>query len=249
MQMVESRDRCTRHFAIDHYGVAMELRDALRTTNAVREFQEVDIPDDTLFDILDDARFAPSGGNRQAWHVIVLDDASLRARLQELYLDGWYDYVAHLLAGLVPFSPLASEEDRHVALTKRAEAESAVHFHDFAQSLVRVPRLLVVTADIGSLAAVDRDLGRYTIAGGASIYPFVWQILLAARERGIGGVMTTMATRNEPAVREVLNVPADHAIAAVVALGYPVRTLQKLTRRPVASFTTRDQFNGPAFEG
>lgn len=226
----------------------MELRDALRTTNAVREFHDLAISDDTLFSILDDARFAPSGGNRQAWHVIVLDDPRLRARLQELYLDGWYDYVAHLLAGLIPFSPLASEEDRRVAVSKRSDAEEASHFHEFAQSLERAPRLLVITADIGSLAAVDRDLDRYTIAGGASIYPFVWQILLAARDRGIGGVMTTMATRNEPQVRDILDVPADHAIAAVVALGYPVRTLQKLTRRPVAAFTTRDRFNGPAFE-
>ncbi len=248
MQMVASRERCTRHFDIDRYGVAMELRDALRTTNAVREFRDLAISDDTLFAILDDARFAPSGGNRQAWHVIVLDDPQLRARLQELYLDGWYDYVAHLLAGLVPFSPLASEEDRRVAVAKRSDAEAASHFHEFAQSLERAPRLLVITADIGSLAAVDRDLDRYTIAGGASIYPFVWQILLAARERGIGGVMTTMATRNEPEVRDVLDVPADHAIAAVVALGYPIRTLQKLTRRPVAAFTTRDRFNGPAFD-
>ncbi len=56
----------------------------------------------------------------------------------------------------------------------------------FAEHFDEVPVLLVVLADQRNLAAVDRDLGRYTLAGGASIYPFVWSILLAAHEEGLG---------------------------------------------------------------
>ena len=48
--------------------------------------------------------------------------------------------------------------------------------------------LLVVLADQRYLAAVDRDLDRYAMAGGASIYPFAWSILLAAHEEDLGGV-------------------------------------------------------------
>ena len=68
--------------------------------------------------------------------------------------------------------------------------------------------VLVISADLSALAATDRDLGRYTITGGASIYPFVWSILLAAHDRGLGGVMTTVATRKEHEVRTLLALGA-----------------------------------------
>ena len=61
-----------------------------------------------------------------------------------------------------------------------------------------MPVLLVVLADLRALAAVDRDGDRYTFAGGASVYPFAWNVLLSARAEGLGGVVTTMAIRHEP---------------------------------------------------
>ena len=69
----------------------MDLSDALRTTGSVRTFLDQLVSDEVLFEILDDARFAPSGGNRQAWHVIVVKDAARRRALRDLYLDGWHD--------------------------------------------------------------------------------------------------------------------------------------------------------------
>jgi nitroreductase len=227
----------------------MELTDALRTTGSVRSFEDESIPDAVLYDILNDARFAPSGGNRQAWHVIVVKDDRLRRALRDLYLDGWHDYIAHVLAGLVPFSPLASDEDRALALTKREAAIAASRPDGFPETLERVPVMLVICADLNALAATDRDLGRYQIAGGASIYPFVWSILLAARERGLGGVMTTIATRNEPGVRELLDMPEDQIVASIVVLGRPKSQLTKLNRRSVEEFTTTDTYDGERFTG
>jgi nitroreductase len=107
--------------------------------------------------------------------------------------------------------------------------------------------MLVVCADLKVLAATDRDLGRYQLVGGASIYPFVWSILLAARERGLAGVMTTVATRNEPTLRGIVSVPANFAVASIVILGYPSKRHTKLSRNPVEAFTTVDSFDGPAF--
>lgn len=225
----------------------MELRDALRSTGSIREFTDAIVSRETIYEILDDARFAPSGGNRQAWHVIVVDDPARRLALRDLYLDGWHDYIAHVINGLIPFSPLASDEDRATALASRERAESLSKPDGFPEQLHRVPVMLVITADLEILAAIDRDLPRYHIVGGASIYPFVWQILLAARERGLGGVMTTIATRNEVQVREVLGIPATHAVASVVALGYPVQRHTKLTRRRVEEFTSLNGFDGQPF--
>jgi nitroreductase len=225
----------------------MELIEALRTTGSVRNFAGRSVRDELLFAILDDARFAPSGGNRQAWRVIVVRDAARRHLLRDLYLDAWHDYVGHLLAGLIPFSPLASDSDRVAALCQRDAAIALSEPMGFAESIDEVPVMLVVCADLAALAATDRDLGRYQIAGGASIFPFVWNILLAARERGLGGVMTTIATLKEPEVRAVLAIPANYAVASIVALGYPEKQATRLTRRQVEEFTSVDSFDGAAF--
>jgi nitroreductase len=107
--------------------------------------------------------------------------------------------------------------------------------------------MIVVLADLRVLAAADRDLDRYTLVGGGSIYPFVWSVLLAAREHGLAGVPTTMLTRSEPAARELLGVPDDYAVAALLALGHPVRQPKRLRRAAVEDFTTRDRFDGPEF--
>jgi nitroreductase len=225
----------------------MELADALRTTGSVRSFTSAEVPDETLSAILEDARFAPSGGNRQAWHVIVVKDVARREALRDLYLDAWHDYIAHVLAGLVPFSPVASDKDRILATSRRSDAIDLSKPDGFPETLDAVPVMLVICADLSALAATDRDLGRYAITGGASIYPFVWSILLAAHDRGLGGVMTTMATRNEPAVRTLLAMPENQIVASIVALGYPQHQATKLRRNAVADFTTVDAFDGESF--
>ena len=62
----------------------MELDEVMRTTFACREWTNEDVSDETVFEILDLARFAPNGGNRQGWHVIVLRDRELRSALVPL---------------------------------------------------------------------------------------------------------------------------------------------------------------------
>jgi nitroreductase len=225
----------------------VDLRDALRTTGAVRDFEPRPVDDAVLYEILDDARFAPSGGNRQAWRVIVVGDSAQRRALRDLYLEGWHEYVAHRLEGLVPFSTGATPDERRRADVRVAEALALTGPDDFPARLDQAPALLAVTADLAQLAATDRDLGRYGVVGGASIYPFVWSILLAARDRGLGGVMTTVATRREGAAADLLGLPEGHALCALVALGYPRRRPTRLTRRPVEEFTTRDRLDGASF--
>ena len=116
----------------------------------------------------------------------------------------------------------------------------------FAERINEVPALLLVLADLSCLAAVDRDLDRYTFAGGGSIYPFVWNILLAARSRGLGGVMTTMVVQREAEVLSLVNAPEGFAVAALVAIGEPTESITKLRRSPVEDFTTIDTVDGSA---
>lgn len=222
----------------------MDVLRALSTTGAVREFENRAVDDQTIIDLLEVARFAPSGGNRQAWHVTVLKDPQLRTQLGAIYLDAWHDYVGHVLEGVTPFSPLANDDERRRAAAQRTNAISRSRPDGFAENIARAPALLAVSVDLGALAATDRDLNRYHIVGGASVYPFIWSLLLAAHERGLGGVMTTVATRREPEVAPLLHLPDSHALAAVVVLGYPARRNTKLTRRDVSEFATIDFFDG-----
>jgi nitroreductase len=104
----------------------MDLIEALRTTGAVRAFTDERVDDATLVTALDNARFAPNGGNAQGWHVVVVKDPEVRRRLRDLYLPGWYDYLAMHAAGLRPWSPV---NDPDAELTAVAGTEPAVDRH------------------------------------------------------------------------------------------------------------------------
>ncbi len=230
----------------------MELTEALRTTGAVRDFTDEPVAPEALARVLDLARFAPSGGNRQGWRVVVVEDRDTRRRLRDLYLDGWYDYLAMMMAGLTPWAPLTDREAETRALAGAgdlaAQVAAAPDRQGFAEHLDEVPVLLALFADLRALAAVDRDHDRYTFAGGASVYPFAWNILLAARSEGLGGVVTTMAIRREDQVRSLLGAPDDLALAGLIALGHPVHQPRRLRRAEVAEFTTVDRVDGRPFE-
>jgi len=230
--------------------VNLDLVDTLRSTGAVREFDPEPVADHVLARLLDTARFAPSGGNRQGWRVIVVEDAAARAALRDIYLRGWYEYLAMVSAGLVPWAPVTDREAEAAAIADAARfAEAGGAAPGFAETLERAPALLLVLADLSALAAVDRDLPRYTLAGGASIYPFVWSVLLAARAEGLAGVMTTMPVRREDEVRALFDIPETVAVASLVVLGRPLATPRRLKRAPVGSFAWVDRYEGTPLAG
>ncbi|HEX7442267.1 MAG TPA: nitroreductase family protein, partial [Acidimicrobiales bacterium] len=172
----------------------MELTEALRTTGAVREFTDEPVDDAAIHRLLDTARFAPNGGNRQAWRVVVVQDPVLRRALRDVYLPGWYEYLAQVSAGLTPWAVVTDRELERGAVGSAGEiaAAAAAGPGGFAEHFDEVPVMLVLLADFTRLATVDRDADHYTLVGGASIYPFAWSILLAARSEGLAGVLTTM---------------------------------------------------------
>jgi len=181
----------------------------------------------------------------------VVKDPAIRRALRDLYLPAWYEYLAQAAAGLTPWAVVTDRELEATAVASAGDmaASATSGTGGFAEHLDEVPVLLVLLADLRALAAVDRDLDRYTLVGGASIYPFAWSIWLAARAEGLAGVMTTMATRGEDRVRVLLGAPDEMAVAAVVALGRPVHQPTKLRRLGVGEFATVDRFDGPALAG
>jgi nitroreductase len=227
----------------------MELTEALRTTGAIRTFRDQAVDNAVLARVLDTARFAPSGGNAQAWRVVVVKDPAKRRGLRDLYLQGISEYLAMSAAGLRPWAPTNDRdaEARALAAAKADSDTAAGTGGAFAERFDEAPVLLAVFVDLSLLAAMDRDAARYSFAGGASIYPFTWSILLAARDEGLGGVITTILIRVEDEVKALLGAGDPLALAAVIALGYPVRQPRRLNRAPVTAFATVDSIDGPAF--
>jgi nitroreductase len=212
----------------------MDVLTTLRTTGATRAFRAEPVPRSTVHAILDDARFAPSGGNRQPWRVALVEDPSTRRRMAALMQPVWDDYVARSALGVTPFNVVDDVEPRRV--------EHATN--PLLDELDSAPAVLAVAADLRGIALMDGDVGRVPMTGGASIYPFCWSVLLAAHGRGLGGVLTTFLSRAERDAAALLRLPPDHALVATIVLGFPTHEVTKLRRRPVESFASIDTFDG-----
>ena len=224
--------------AIERESGLHDLLDVMRTTFACREFTNEPVPDAALYRILDAARFAPSGGNRQGWRVVVVRDAAVRERMAELVKPIMRRYVAQMMAGETPFNALAPSkvDDATVAKTPLPDA--------VWRPIVDAPVVLVVGLDLTRVTSFDRNLPRPGVVSGASVYPFVWNLLLAARTEGYAGVITTYLAPDESEIRRLLALPESFAVAATVPLGRPKRVLTRLRREPVESFARLERWDG-----
>ncbi len=219
----------------------MELDQVMQTAFAAREFTNDPVPDEVLYRILDRARFAPSGGNRQGWRVVIVGDREVRRQLAELVKPTMRLYLAQVHAGENPFNTIfASTVDPAATAHVKVPAE-------LVQYIATVPVLLVVAVDLSVVASFDRDLPRVGVISGASIYPFVWNILLAARDEGFGGALTTFLTGREPEAQKLLGLPEHFAIAAMLPIGKPVKQLTRLRRNSVEDFTVLERWGGDPF--
>jgi nitroreductase len=221
----------------------MELYDIMRRTFAARDFTDDPLPDDVLFNILDNARFAPSGGNRQGWRVIVVRDRKTREALSRLNEHPAKRYAAQVQAGENPWNTI--DPPRVDAATIERTPPPA----RLTETPLKAAVVLVICVDLKFVASMDQELKRVGVISGASIYPFAWNILMAARHEGFAGTITTLAVAQEPKLQELLGIPPHVAVAAVIPLGRPVKTITKLKRMPVPEFAFRERWGGEPFSG
>jgi nitroreductase len=221
----------------------MELYDVMGTTFACREFTDDPLPNETLVKILDRARFAPSGGNRQGWRVIVVRERKTREALAALAAPAAKRYAAQVQAGESPWNTIDSSRV-DAATVERTPAPARL-----TEPLLKAAVVLVVCVDLKVVASTDQDLDRVGVISGASIYPFAWNILLAARHEGFGGTITTLAVAQEPKLQGLLGIPRHVAVCAVMPLGRPAKPLTRLRRKPVAEFTTLERWGGAPLLG
>jgi nitroreductase len=220
----------------------MELYEAMRSTFSAREFTNELIPDEVLYRILDNARFASSGGNRQGWRVLVVSDPHVREEFGRMTEPAVCRYVTQVAAGENPWNTIhtSNVDEQALAATQLPDTLTDIY--------ARAAVVLVVCVDLSVIASTDQYLDRVGVISGASIYPFVWNILLAARAEGYGGVLTTFLPATEPAAKALLKLPDEFAIAAALPLGRPLKPLTRLNRRAVETFARRETWDGVPFE-
>jgi nitroreductase len=172
----------------------ISLFEAIQNQRAIRHFSERPVPDDAVEAILSAAIRAPSGGNRQPWRFLVIRNADTKRRLGQWYLSAWQAATADMGELTQPY--------RHGA--------------ELAQQMETVPVLILACIDHGDSGTAPGPVTR-----GASIYPAVQNLMLAAGALGLGTVLTTLHTRYEDEIKQFLNIPASVETAALIPVGYP----------------------------
>jgi nitroreductase len=212
------------------------LYQAMRTLRAVRRLRPDPIPDDVLHRVLEAATWAPTGGNRQPWRVIVVKERANKVRLGTLYAEQWTKFAARYRANLVKAEPALRERTERML---GAGDYLSAHF-------VQSPVIAVFCFNPAEMAITDSSQPRVSVVGGGSIYPAVENLLLACRAEGLGCVLTTLLCACESEVAALLAIPSPWGTAAAIPIGYPMlRGHGPITRRPVAELAFLDSWGKP----
>jgi nitroreductase len=215
----------------------MDLHEAMRCAPTSRRFADEPVSPEALRRALDSARFAPSGGNRQGWRIVVVRNPERRRAIRDLYLPHWRRYMEETGGARMLSSPGDFDATR-VRMIQRADG--------YAQKMDEVPVHLLVFVRLDDLVVTDSELPRESIVGGASIYPFVQNLLLALRGEQLGAALTTLLVPAEAEVKELLEMPDDVALAAHIGAGHRADPWPKqLARKPVEEFAFAERYGEP----
>jgi nitroreductase len=200
----------------------MELMDAMRTCRAIRRFRPDPVPHEVLLECLEAATYAPSGTNEQAWRFCVLESPEARALLGPAYRLGWERTAT--IYGIE--RPAPDDPSRRARMTRS--------IYELVDDFEAVP--------VYVLFCTLQHEGWPPLLTGASIYPALQNFLLAARERGLGGVMTTWFSECEVELRALVGIPDEFVIAALIPVGYPKGHHGQVRRAPVAQVVSWDHW-------
>ncbi len=211
----------------------MDLFEAIYTLRSMRRLKPDPIPDEAIRTILDAAIRAPSGSNQQNWAFIVVRDRALKEAIAPHYRAGWQRLVESRYRPQLEAANLSDEARRtQVRLTR-----SAAHL---AEHLEEAPVWIFPCLRVG-----DRPPG---LTSGSSIYPAVQNLMLAARQLGIGSTLTTLHKHGNDEVNRLLGLPEGWDTAALIPLGYPLGKWGRAERRPVEEVAFGERFGQRLFQ-
>ncbi len=211
----------------------------MRSTPSTRYFTDEPVSREALERVFEHARFAPSGGNRQGWRVIVITERDTRRSLRELYEAPWDEY-------MIKTGGRAALDAGEASGLSAGRLRMLRGADEFAHRFDEVPVHLVVCVALDALAITDAELDRPSIVGGASVYPFVHNILLGLRHEGLGAAFTTLLVPAEAEVKQLLAIPDGLAMAGHISVGHRADPWpRRLSRHPVGDFVSGERFGQP----
>jgi nitroreductase len=215
----------------------MNIDEAIKTRVSIRAFKPDPVPEQLVRDILDVARFAPSGGNLQPWKVIAVSGAERDAvvALAQANLPGAEDDRPVYPADL--WEPYRSRrymvgEDMYALLGIGRDNKPARFMH-LAQNFQ------FFGAPVALFFVIDKGMGH---GQWAHLGMFMQTVALAALERGVQSCMQEAWARMRIPLAQHFALPENEMIYCGMALGYadmtkPVNTLRS-DRASVDEFAT-----------
>ena len=204
----------------------------LTTTRAVRKRLDLKRPVDPALirECLEIATQAPTGGNTQGWHFVVVTDAGKRAGLADLYRRGWkqYEQSPGSVYDLFEREPAGPRKDQLGRVCDSA-GYLVDHLHE-------VP-VHVIPCTGGRVNLISGDMAAVGLASVyGSILPATWSFMLAARVRGIGTAWTTCHLMFEREAADILEIPYDERVSqvALIATAWSIGTdFRPALRKPL----------------
>lgn len=195
----------------------MEFFEVAHTQRAMRRLKPDPVPDDLIWRVIETATKAPSGGNVQSWNFVVVRDAEKKRQIGAWYLDAW---------------ERAYGPGREAALADPRRARTYRSADHLARHIAEAPVLIFAT--------IRTDAVNRGPLLGASLYPAVQNLMLAARALGLGTTLTTLHMLHHDDVRALLGIPEDAQALAMIPLGWPKGTFGPAQRLPVEKVTYWD---------
>ena len=206
------------------------LLEGLTTTRAIRRYTDEPVPESVLRDILFAATRAPSGSNRQPFRFLVLTDSEKALKAKSLIAEG----ARSVWQGKRKADQYDERSGQNASSPK---ARMARTMDSYVENFHRVPALI--------LPCLVRYRDPIPMEG-ASIYPAVQNLLLAARALGYGGVITGFQGMVDKELKELLSIPEEVFISCTVTLGKPVGNHGPVRRRPMPELVYGDTWEKPA---
>ena len=182
----------------------------LTTTRSVRKRLDFTRPvePEIIEECLEIAIQAPTGGNSQGWHFLVITDPDKKAQVGELYKQSFYIYAR----AKDEQSYRKAESNISVEQSMRV-AKSALYL---ANHMHEVP--VMVMPCIENRVETLGTMAQAALYG--SILPAAWSFMLALRSRGLGTAWTTLHLRYEAEIADILNIPKNITQAALLPVAY-----------------------------
>lgn len=201
------------------------LFEAMSTARAIRRYRTDPVPDDVLSRCIEAATWAPSGSNRQGWRFVVLRSPEARAVIAPAFQAGWRAKAR----GDGFDAPPEGDTSPRARFTRSMAT--------FVERIEDVPVFVLFCLQ-------RRDRAPH-LTDGASIYPALQNFLLAARAHGLGAVVTGWFVMAEPKLRELVGIPDDWLLAALIPVGYPEGRHGPLKRKPITEVAYAERWDNP----